>query len=499
MTGAERIESYRAHLEEFEHTLNRELFLFYSGQKSRLEARSIYSDYSDFFSLEQIQEAKAELDQTELASSRLKSTRKIIGYLMDQHLDLQTIQLTQEIEQFEADERVVWEGQEIPLSLIPPRLHQESDAKKRRSLYDTYMGALQKSELKINKLSQLRAAAVGLGFKTYTEAREHICGVDFRQLLYSFDAAMNELEDVFKDQFRNSLEMSLGIPYREAGSWDLAHWLKKNDEENVFSEIGLHPVVNAAKEALGIQPEHPDAVLHETARETLKYGRPFCIPLRIPQEIRIVVFPGRGFLQYASLLHENGHAHGFAWTSASLPAEHRIWGDRALSEAYGFLFESLMRDSHWLERMLSFKNRANFMRFQWLFHVFLMLRSAAKLRFALGLHESESFERIPELFSETMQSYTGLRHQPEAWLGEVLDEFESADYLRGGILEAMLREYLRSKYGRAWFLNRSAGRFLKEIWETGMLYRADELCREIGFANLDPQILAEELLGGLKA
>ena len=128
-----------------------------------------------------------------------------------------------------------------------------------------------------------------------------------------------------------------------------------------------------------------------------------------------------------------------------------------------------------------------------------MLRSAAKLRFALGLHESESFERIPELFSETMQSYTGLRHQPEAWLGEVLDEFESADYLRGGILEAMLREYLRSKYGRAWFLNRSAGRFLKEIWETGMLYRADELCREIGFANLDPQILAEELLGGLKA
>jgi hypothetical protein len=158
-----------------------------------------------------------------------------------------------------------------------------------------------------------------------------------------------------------------------------------------------------------------------------------------------------------------------------------------------------MRDSHWLERMRSFKNQARFVRFQWLFRLFLLRQCAAKLHFALGLHEAESFESMPEFFAETMQSYTGLRYQPESWLAELSDGFESADYLRGCILEAMLREYLRSKYGKTWFLNRSAGGFLKEIWETGMLYRADELCREIGFTNLDPQILTEELLGGLQA
>jgi hypothetical protein len=499
LTGDARIESYRERLEEFEETLNRELYLYYSGQKKQLEACSLYLDYSDFFSLEQIQEAKAELYQKEVSSSRLKSTRKIIGYLMDQHLDLQTIQLTQEIEQFEAKEGAVWEGHEIPLSSIPPMLYRESDANTRRRLYETYTGAFHKSELKINKLAQLRAAAVGLGFKTYTEAREHISGVDYRLLLDSFDAAMNGLEDIFKNQFHNSVEMSLGIPYQEAGCWDVPHWLKKNDEENVFSEMGLLPVVNAAIEALGIQPEHPDAVLPETARETLKYGKPFCIPIRIPQEIRIVIFPGCGFLKYASLLHENGHAHGFAWTNASLPAEQRIWGDRALSEAYGFLFESPMRDPYWLDRMLSLNNRANFMRFQSLFRLFLMRRSAARLRFTLELHETESIESIPGLFAETMRSYTGLRYPPESWLAELSDGFESADYLRGCILEAMLREYLCSKYGKIWFLNRSAGRFLKEIWETGTMYRADELCREIGFPNLDPQILTEDLLGGLQS
>ena len=106
---------------------------------------------------------------------------------------------------------------------------------------------------------------------------------------------------------------------------------------------------------------------------------------------------------------------------------------------------------------------------------------------------------MPEFYAETMRSYTGLNYQPESWLEELPDGFEAADYLRGWILEAMLREYLRSKYGNAWFLNRSAAGFLKEIWETGQLYRADELCREIGFSDLDPQVLIREFGGGLRA
>ena len=78
-------------------------------------------------------------------------------------------------------------------------------------------------------------------------------------------------------------------------------------------------------------------------------------------------------------------------------------------------------------------------------------------------------------------------------MDEIPDGFESADYIRGWILESMLREYLCSRHGKTWFLNRSAAGFLKEIWETGQLYRADEVGREIGFGELDPQVLAGEL------
>jgi len=48
-------------------------------------------------------------------------------------------------------------------------------------------------------------------------------------------------------------------------------------------------------------------------------------------------------------------------------------------------------------------------------------------------------------------------------------------------------------------MNRAAAGFLKEIWETGQLYRADELCKEIGMGDLDPQLLVDEISEGLKS
>jgi hypothetical protein len=63
----------------------------------------------------------------------------------------------------------------------------------------------------------------------------------------------------------------------------------------------------------------------------------------------------------------------------------------------------------------------------------------------------------------------------------------------------MLKEYLRTKFGNAWALNGAASSFLKEIWETGFLYSAEELCREIGLGNLEPQVLTDQLWEGLQS
>jgi hypothetical protein len=90
-----------------------------------------------------------------------------------------------------------------------------------------------------------------------------------------------------------------------------------------------------------------------------------------------------------------------------------------------------------------------------------------------------------------------LQYDRVSYLEDAEDALHSADYLRGWIFELQLRDYLRSRFGSAWFAQKAAGRFLKEIWETGQLYSVDELCREIGLGELEPQALTDDFLLGL--
>jgi len=337
-----------------------------------------------------------------------------------------------------------------------------------------------------------------LGFRSYAQARERISGTDCKSLLHSFEAIINRLGDRYLEKLRVSFETVLGLAFQEAGSWDLAHWQKKNDPEGVFLERNLVSAIEATVSELGIRPERPDAVQLDLQCGALKHSKPLCIPIRIPLEIKIVMLPQEGSGSYAGLLHESGHAYHFAWTNFSLPVEHRICGDRALSESYAFLLEHLVQDAQWLAHVLRYTESEGFLHSQSLLRMFHVRRCAGKLRFAMQLHEHESCADMPQIYAETMRAYTGLSHHPESWLEELPDGFDAADYLRGWALEAVLKEHLRSKYGKAWFLNRSASGFLKEIWETGQLYRADELCREIGMGSLEPQALADELLEGMR-
>jgi hypothetical protein len=494
-----QIESYRTRWEEFEQTLNRELYRAHSGRKEQPEWTAVYSDYFDLFSVESIGEVKSELENTDISfSGKWKSLRKIHTFLIDQHLDFRAASLTQEIDRFAMRQTVGWEGNTLAFSQIPIVLKNEPDATRRRLLSEKCADALSDAEgLVRDKLTMLRSTAAALGFKDYVRAKEYIAGTDYARLLDAAEASMERLEDLYLERLRVSVEATLGIPLQEAGSWDVGRWRLLNDPVHFFDRGNLLPVMDTTLSDLGIKPENPDAFSMDLEPRPLKRSRPCCIPIRIPQEIKIVMQAESGSGHYAALLHESGHASHFAWTSRSLPVEHRLWGDRALAESYAFLLEHLYLDPEWLARMLLFRKSRDFLRFQALYRVFLIRRWIGKGRFALKLYQSESPGDMGYLYADTMRAGTGFRYHPELWLADFADGLEAADYLRGWILECMLREYLSRRYGKMWRQNRSAGGFLKEIWETGQLYRAEEMGRELGFGNLDPQILADDLSKGL--
>jgi hypothetical protein len=57
-----------------------------------------------------------------------------------------------------------------------------------------------------------------------------------------------------------------------------------------------------------------------------------------------------------------------------------------------------------------------------------------------------------------------------------------------------MRHYLEREYGRAWFTQPVAGRFLMDLWQQGQRDNVIELARQMGYEGLDLEPLMEELL-----
>jgi hypothetical protein len=88
----------------------------------------------------------------------------------------------------------------------------------------------------------------------------------------------------------------------------------------------------------------------------------------------------------------------------------------------------------------------------------------------------------------------GIPWSAESWLTDVDEGFYAACYLRAWALEARWRRALQERFGEAWFDERRAGEWLREIWRGGQRLDADELLAEhVGPEPLDVAALAEEV------
>ena len=103
-----QIEEYRPRLEQFHYNLNQELYRHYSGLKEKVETSSVYSDYSDLFSLDTIREIRSEIDSLGSDSSRKKTLVKLHAFAVDRHLEHSCQHLSQQIADREAKSSIFW-------------------------------------------------------------------------------------------------------------------------------------------------------------------------------------------------------------------------------------------------------------------------------------------------------------------------------------------------------------------------------------------------------
>ncbi len=457
-----------------------------AGLKETLELTPIYERHADLFTEEAVRTRLAEQDTT--------AGRYLADFAASKFLEDQVKALTEEISNAELAATVPWDGEEVAYPNVPILLMNEDDRHRRHALAQLYHSKQTEfNPLRIHRWNRLHDLARSLGFADYIAQYDELRALDLRHLAEQ----TNWLLDVTAEHFEAQLSARLAgqeIPRYEAGIWDVAALLRAKEFDSLFPAERMVHALKQTLAGLGIDLEAQDNLLLDTEFRPLKSPRAFCVDVRAPEDVRLVIKPAGGVDDYRSLFHEAGHAEHFCHVAPGLDFAYRRLGDNSVTESYAFLLEHLLFSPAWLEGVMGLEPAAyeparGSFRFGLLWYV---RRYAAKLNYELELHAG-LVDGKANAYVFWLKRGCQVQIPPTRYLEDVDDGFYVAQYLRAWIFEAQLRRYLEQTCGLEWFADSAAGQFLKELWHIGQQHSVEGLARQLGADGLDIEPLVQEL------
>jgi hypothetical protein len=132
-----------------------------------------------------------------------------------------------------------------------------------------------------------------------------------------------------------------------------------------------------------------------------------------------------------------------------------------------------------------------FARFQ---RLYLLRRYGSKLDYEVEFHESDGEPQLSHVYATKLSQGCRVAYPPERYLEDMDFGFYVVQYLQAWIWECQLRSLLKRDFGEAWFTQRKAGDFLRDLWSVGQKYDVWETAEKLGFDGLDISLLREELV-----
>jgi len=494
------LDQYRRDYAEFNAAVLREHYLFGSGQKMTLELARIYERFGDLFSRQTIEKLKRQLDETSAHfESQRASLNHLLKFAIEQFLEDAVKALTEEISAYEAAATIELAGRTMTFQEAIVALATERRRATRQVIDNKRLAVIAAAnDLRAERLLKLHEAARSLGYESYTTLFEQLRQLDYQAIFRAASPLLGRTESLYVARLSETLQRNIEIRVEEAERSDYLHLIRMTHYDARFPASRLLDVYRQTMAGLGINIEaqrHIEIDLHIRPH---KKPRAYCIPIIVPDEIKLIIRPAGGQADYKALLHEAGHSQHYGWTAASLHPEFKYTGDYALTESYAFLFHHLLADRAWLSEFLSFADSHEFVRSFMLVELMMARRSIAKLGYEQRLHGSEDFARAADDYAQSLTEATKFRTAKTEYLSDTDEGLYVANYLRAWALASQLRDYLQSRFGQRWWASPRAGNFLKEIWETGDRYTADEMASQIGIGPIAFDLLIDEFNQALK-
>src|SRR5262245_6300674 len=494
------LSEYRQRFGDFHTELHREDYLFRSGHKHSREVARIRREHSDLFKSSAIAELRAKLEETpEHRETERASVKRLIAFAVEGALSTRAQEVSDEIENYESDAFVDWQGRRAPFRASASLLADEKDFARRRDLFARRAGVIEAvQDLRAERLEKLRDGARELGYENRLAMRRELRGLDYDRLAELGRAILSKTEGGYVNALASLLPRETGVSIDDATQADLGFLQNFTRFDHFFPRERMPGVYRELFAALGFSSEKQSNLAIDSEPRPGKQPRAFCSPIRVPDEIKLSVNLTGGQANYRELLREAGRAQLYAWTSRNLYPEFRLGGDRAVVEAWGLLFENLALDERWLMTTFGFVENREFRRALAVFRLLRLRQRAALLDYEVEFHSGGMASGARPRYVELLTDAARVRFDGTERLRSLDDAFHSADFLRASAFEAQMREYLKTHFGVRWWASRKAGETLIDVWNTGRRHTVEELATMIGLGALDFDWLASESLESME-
>jgi len=481
------VERLRVAGEAFMRDVSREQYLAHAGLKAAPELQAVYARHAAALGDDALEMALELLRDAPPESEDRRSARALVEWLAESRASRELAALDEREASWEGSAIVRGaDGTETPYGRIAIDIANEPDRTRRHALDDARAAIVTRelSPLREERLRRERDLVESMDLADgYVPAFEMMTGIDLAGLANQCEAFLRDTQAAWDDTFPALARRELGIEPGQARRADALALFRGRAHDRYFQARELEPQVRRQVSEMGLDPEAGGRIVFDTGERAGKRPRAFCAPVRIPQEMFLVLRPHGGQSDYMALLHELGHALHFAHMREELPFEHRWLGDNSVTEGYAMLFDHLLQDRGWLMRYTPMSRRETgaVLRATGVAELHAVRRYCAKLLYELRVYDgSVPWRSLPDLYVTLLGSATSCRYFAADAFCDLDPRFYSARYLRAWQLQAVLAEALRSRFDEDWFRNPQAGPWIAgELFGEGQRETADELATRV--------------------
>ena len=485
----------------FSEEISREYYLAGSGHKPTADLQPIYARYADIMSADSLALAVEAFRGTTAGSEEHRRARILLEWQAEAQSARELAAL---------DEReIAWEGAAvvklpdgtgIPYERAPIDIANSTDRAHRLAIEKARAGLVERElvPLRLERFQRERDIPERLELAPgYNATWELLTGISLRDLRAQCEQFLRDTQAMWDETFPEFVKRTLGIDPAEATRSDALALFRAREFDAFFPAREMEDRVHRQVREMGIDPTAAGRIRLDTGDRPGKRSRAFCSPVRVPEEVYLVLRPHGGQTDWNTFLHELGHALHFAYIRPDYPFEYAWLGDNSITESYAMLFDHRMQAEGWLRRYtdIGATSVRSFLRAAGFEELHFLRRYCAKLIYETELYGGgQRWESLPDLYVELLTKATTFQYSRSDAFVDVDARYYAARYLRAWQLQAVLNESLTQRYDEDWWRNPRAGPWVVQaLFGEGQRELAHEQASRVSGADLSFAPLIREI------